>query len=237
MARKPPQTRLDTAPASKGGTAVDRFLNEAANLPAPSEGGRGRLLFALDATMSRQPTWDMAAAHQGAMFDAAAGRGGLRVRLAFFRGAGEFRATPWIGDPHRLQTAMSKVGCRGGRTQIGRVLDWALREAEAEPLAGLVFVGDAMEENPDALCIRAGELGLRGVPVFVFHEGGDAMAGATFKEIARLSKGAYAPFGEGSADRLRALMEAVAAYAAGGRKALKLEAKRGGAAAGLLEQL
>ena len=38
----------------------------------------------------------------------------------------------------------------------------------------LVFVGDAMEENVDRLCQLAGELGLNGVPIFLFHEGGDA---------------------------------------------------------------
>jgi len=95
-----------------------------------------------------------------------------------------------------------------------------------------------MEENPDALCHRAGELGLLGVPIFLFHEGGDPIAGRTFREIARLSKGAYCAFDSASAQQLRDLLAAVAAYAAGGRPALAAICKeRGGATLLLSSQL
>jgi hypothetical protein len=42
---------------------------------------RGRLIFALDATASREPTWDMAAQLQASMFEQAAMIGGLDVQL------------------------------------------------------------------------------------------------------------------------------------------------------------
>ena len=77
-----------------------------------------------------------------------------------------------------------------------------------------------LEENIDRLGQRAGELGILGVPVFVFHEGGDPAVRRAFEEIARLSGGAYCPFDTGSARQLRELLRAVAVYAAGGRKAL-----------------
>ena len=38
---------------------INAFLNRVKAAPAVS-GGRGRLIFSLDATMSRQPTWDAA---------------------------------------------------------------------------------------------------------------------------------------------------------------------------------
>ncbi|MDW4810026.1 hypothetical protein NQ359_24390, partial [Escherichia coli] len=77
--------------------------------------------------------------------------------------------------------------CQGGNTQIGKVLSETRREAVASGVRALVFVGDAMEENADALCAKAGELGLLKVPVFMFQEGSDAAAEQTFREIARLT--------------------------------------------------
>ena len=72
----------------------------------------------------------------------------------------------------------------------------------------------------------------------MFLEGKDAVAERAFKEIARLTRGAFCRFDEGSAQQLRELLSAVAVYAAGGRKALQDFAKdRGGNAHLLLEQL
>jgi len=103
----------------------------------------------------------------------------------------------------------------------------------------LVYVGDCMEEDVDRIARLAGELGLVKVPVFIFHEGRDAKAERAFREIARLSRGAYVPFDEGSARQLRELLTAVAVYATGGRKALQnlSDKTRSGAALRLLEQL
>ena len=106
--------------------------------------------------------------------------------------------------------------------------------AKARADQRLVFVGDAMEESVDELFGLAGELGLLGVPVFLFHEGGDPVAARAFKEIARVTRGAYCPFDGASAEQLRALLGAVAAYAAGGRRALADYGKRAGGAALLL---
>ncbi|MFN7000213.1 MAG: VWA domain-containing protein, partial [Elioraea tepidiphila] len=115
---------------------------------------------------------------------------------------------------------MSGVTCLGGQTQILRLLRHTLAETRAKRVAALVFVGDAMEEDVDALCHAAGELGLRGTPVFVFHEGHDPVAANAFRQIAQLSGGAYAPFDATSPDALRELLRAVAVFAAGGRQAL-----------------
>jgi hypothetical protein len=232
MARPPSKTGTDRA-------AVNAFLRKVAMAPKPVRGdARGRLLFVMDATLSRQPSWDMACRIQAEMFDATAEIGGLDVQLVFFRGHGEFRASGWVSDARALGASMTGVQCRGGLTQIGRALDHALAEARKKRINALVYVGDCVEENPDRLCAKAGELGLLGVPCFMFHEGGETVAAATFREIARLTGGAYCPFDPSAAETLKELLRAVAVYAAGGRAALEdMTKSRKTAALAILRQL
>jgi hypothetical protein len=209
---------------------VDSFLRRLAAAPAvrPASGRRGRLLFALDATASRQPTWDRACQLQAEMFREAASLGGLDIQLVYYRGFGEFEATPWLAESDGLLRRMTAVTCLGGHTQIAKVLRHAVAEARREKVAALVFVGDCMEEDIDTLCHHAGELGVLGVPAFVFHEGHDPIAVAAFEQIARLSGGAYCRFDTGSAQQLRDLLRAVAVFAAGGMAALTDYGKRVG---------
>ncbi len=210
-----------SAHTKSSGTEIEAFLKQANQL-APTQGAaRGRMIFALDATMSRQPAWDLACALQGEMFSAAASVGNLSVQLVYFRGQQESRTSRWVSNAESLRALMEKIECRGGLTQIAKVLSHAKRESEKQPLAALVYVGDAMEENIDELCGLAGELGLRGVKAFVFHDGRDTQAETAFREIARLTGGVYLPFDKNSAADLKALLAAVATYAAGGRKALE----------------
>jgi len=238
--RTPAPTDTGNQPAAASPRAeIDAFLNKVKSLgPASASGRRGRLIFALDATMSRQPTWDTACKLQGEMFLEAQAVGGLDVQLIYFRGLGEFRASRWVSEPAALAALLEQIDCRGGHTQIGKILAHAKRENEAKKVQALVFVGDAMEEPIDDLCAAAGQLGLLGVPAFVFQEGHDAVAEKAFREIARLSRGAYCRFDISAAHELAELLRAVAAYAAGGLKALSdLSARRHAGATRLLEQM
>ena len=187
--------------------------------------------------MSRQPAWDMALKLQADMFTEVKKIGGLDVQLVFFRSYDECRSSPWVSDAAALARLMTSVRCLGGFTQIRKVLKHARREAEKQPVNALVYVGDCMEENVDELAALAGELGILGVPAFVFQEGRDAVAENAFREIARLTKGAYSRFDAGSAAQLRELLSAVAAYAAGGQAALEDFSKDKGSGRLLLEQL
>lgn len=224
-------------PSDKNSGDLDAFLDKVRRTPAPTE-GRGRLVFALDATMSRQPTWDMACRIQGDMFETARTVGGLDVQLIFFRGFGECKAGKWQPDAAGLARQMAKVQCHAGQTQIGKVLAHIKRETNKRKVAAAIYVGDAFEEDIDQVCHTAGELGLLGVPVFVFQENRDPIAERGFREIARLTGGAWCPFDAGSADRLKALLSAVAIFAAGGMKALEDHGRRsGGDAVRLLEQM
>src|SRR6201994_41352 len=207
------ETQATLPQATSTADDIAAFVAKARAMSPHAEGARGRLVFALDATMSRQPTWDMACALQGDMFREAASLGSLDIRLVYYRGLDECRATSWISDSAKLAELMGKIDCRGGNTQIGKVLSEARREAVASGVRAMVFVGDAMEESVDDLCVKAGELGLLKVPVFMFQEGQDAPAEQAFREIARLTGGAWSRFDPGAAAQLRELLRAAAAAA------------------------
>ena len=227
------------APLAPRGKSEDiaAFVETARRVPAPSQGTRGRLIFALDATMSRQPTWDLAQGLQAKMFQVAAGLGGLDVQLVYFRGFNECRASKFVSGGQGLAELMGRIEVRGGETQIRKVLAHARDEAKRAKVGALVFVGDAMEENPERLAALAGELALQGVKAFMFQEGHDLAARRTFSEIARLTGGAYSAFDAGASARLEALLRAAAAYAAGGHAALAREADADPAARLLLSQM
>ena len=240
-AKTPPsktgKANLPEAPSSS--SEVDAFLEKVKTItPTKPAGMRGRLIFAMDATMSRQPAWDMAMGLQADMFSTVKAVGGLDIQLIYFRGFGECRASKWVSDPDALARLMTSVTCQGGFTQIAKVLSHAKRQNEKKNVDALVYVGDSMEEDIDHLAALAGELGMMGVPVFLFQEGYDPDAETAYREIARLSRGAYCRFDAGSAQQLRDLLQAVAAFAAGGRQALEdLSRAKGGASRLLLEQL
>src|SRR5271163_2909238 len=206
-----PDDRAPLAPKGSSGQ-VDAFVEAARSVPAPGSGSRGRLIFALDATMSRQATWDLAQSLQGRMFEAAAGVGGLDVQLVYFRGMGECRASKFVSGGQGLAALMSGITVRGGTTQLRKVLVHARDEAKAAKVGALVFVGDAMEEDVEQLFGLAGELALVGLKAFMFQEGGDVRARNAFQEIARLTGGAYGAFDSGASARLASLLRAAAAY-------------------------
>lgn len=178
---------------------------------------RARLIFAIDATASRQPTWDKAARLQSQMFATVAAIGGLDVRLVYYRGSNECTKSRWLSDPKALAAAMSGVMCMAGHTQIQKVLQHVREENAREKVAALILISDACEEKPTGLYAEARELG---VPCFLFQEGADEEVADVYREIARLSGGAYCRFDAGAASRLADLLKAVAAFAAGGMKAL-----------------
>ncbi len=139
---------------------IESFIEQVRALgPSTARGNRGRLIFALDATMSRQPTWDTACALQADMFREAASIGGLDIQLVYFRGLNECRASGWVAGSERLAELMSRIDCRGGLTQISKVLSHARQEHARQKVQALVFVGDAMEEPVDDLCLGGRRIG------------------------------------------------------------------------------
>lgn len=211
---------------------IASFLRAAGEVAKPRG---GRLIFALDATMSRQPTWDSAMVHQASMFDAVGKTGDLAVQLVYFRGLDECRSSKWVINARALRDLMLAISCLAGHTQIGKVLKHAAAETAKKPVAAVVYIGDAIEENLEMLCQKAGELGVRGVRCFFFQDGLDITAERGFREMARLTGGAYLRLGPDSGKELAELLGAVALYARGGLKALSESSS--GQARLLLEQM
>lgn len=210
----------EVAAAASSRAEIAEFLKAAKSIPGTGTGA-GRIVLALDATMSRQPTWDLACTIQAGMFESVADVGNLSMQLVYFRGIGECRASRWANDGKSLADMMTRIDCRGGHTQILKVLKHTAKEQASNRINALVYIGDAMEEKIDDLVHAAGELGLRGVPVFVFQEGGDPVAEKAFREIARVTRGGWFRFDRSSASVLARLLKAIAVYATGGLKALE----------------
>jgi hypothetical protein len=226
-------------PKSSTKSDIDGFLEAAAKLSAASGSGRGRLIFALDATTSRQAIWDIAQSVQGRMFATAAAHGGIEVQLVYYRGFSECKASRFVAGELSLASLKIKIGVGAGQTQIETVLRHVLDETRKAPVRALVFVGDAMEEHLDVLTGLAAEMGHLGVKAFLFQEGRDSVAEQAFRKIALMTGGAYATIDLSAPERLVALLSAAAAYAAGGRRALEYEARMRGAVAAdhLLSQM
>lgn len=205
-------------------SALSAFLRNSEQLPVRADSSskrRGRLLFALDATASRQPSWDRACELHAEMFNAATHDAGLEVQLCYYRGYREFHGSPWLEDAAALRRQMTAVQCLGGYTQIRSLLRHALDENRQQPVNAVVFIGDAVEEAVDQLCELAGQCGMHQLPLFVFQEGTDRDVRGVFQQLARLSGGAYAHFDGNSASQLAELLRAVATYASGGQDALR----------------
>ena len=234
--KRPTTDALNTNP-----NEVDQFLDAVKRAPVAKYAGSdqaGHLIFALDATASRQATWDQASALQADMFTKTQGLAALKLQLVYFRGYDECRASPWLDNSASLLRMMGKISCVAGRTQIGRVLKHAHAEAKQQPVQALVYIGDCVEENIDLLGELAGKLKILGLPVFIFQEGFDPVASMAFKQIAQISGGAHCRFDQNSAQQLGQLLNAVAVYAAGGRDALQRLSSQGSKQANmLLEQL
>ena len=220
----------DKLPAKSKNSDVEAFLSKVIATPIQmASKDKGRIIFAMDATASRELSWDRASNLHGEMFQEAAIQGGIEIQLVYYRGFGEFKASSWTSVPDELLRLMTAVHCFAGETQIEKILRHTLSETKKQRIDALIFIGDSVEEDVDSLGVYSGELGLLGVPAFVFQEGEDSIAEFAFKQIARLTNGAYCHLDSNSAQTLRELLRAVAVFASGGRMALEdMGEKEGG---------
>jgi hypothetical protein len=211
---------------------VDRFL-------ATQGAASGRMIFTLDATASRQPTWGLARELTSSMIHEAASVGSLSLQLVYFRGGADGRAqcvvSDWTTSAAKLAEWMGRVECKSGYTQIGKALERAASETLRARVSAVVLIGDMAEDDPDRILGEAATLGRHGTPVFAFLEGYDPQAESVFRDVARLSNGAFGRFDAGAKKQLRDLLNGAAAFAAGGIKAL--EARKDESSRLLLTQL
>jgi len=185
---------------------------------------RTEIAFVIDATASREPTWDAASQLQGEMFSEVAKLGGLEMTVIYFRGMDEVGASNSTSDAHELHHFMGRIRCEGGYTKYARAFERVRQEHQRAPFTAVIAIGDMLEEEPRTLYDAVAGLG---VPLFAFQEGHDFQQRETlrlreaFQELARLTKGAYHAFDAGSIAQLRELLQAVARFAVGGLTALE----------------
>jgi|SRR5262249_49910406 len=187
---------------------------------------QGRIAFVIDATGSRERTWETASQLQAEMLSEAVklGKGKLELAVIYFRGMDEVSASNWTSDARELQHFMGRIRCEGGYTKYQRAFQRVRQEHQKQPINAVVAIGDMLEEEPPTLYDAV--VGL-GVPLFAFQEGNDFQQHdvlrlrEAFQELVRLTKGAYHAFDAGSIAQLRELLQAVAHFAAGGLTALE----------------
>jgi hypothetical protein len=180
---------------------------------------RGRIAFVIDATASREPTWDAASQLQSEMFSEAARLGGLEMMVTYFRGMNEVGASNWTSDARELHHFMGRIRCEGGYTKYARAFERVRQEHQKQAINAVIVIGDMIEERPPAPIYDA-VAGL-GVPFFCFQEGNDPELRPVFEKIRDLTGGAYHAFDAGSIAQLRELLQAVAHFAVGGLTALE----------------
>ncbi len=219
--------------------SVQDFLKKSEQIvPADKKENAGRLLFAMDATASREHAWDMACQIQADMFMSTQEMGALEISLCYYRGYNEFHFMDWTNNAARLRDQMLQVRCLAGHTQIKRTLEHAINTCVKQKIKAVVLVSDSFEEPIDQVGQVAGKLGMLNVPRFVFHEGHDPAAKTAFQHIAQLTNGAYCPFDQNSVSQLKDLLCAVAAFAVGGLSALEKQSQQGSRIAkSLIKQL
>ncbi len=236
LAKKDRSSFLDKVRSSK---AISATPKQEILKSALAHHERPRLLFAMDATASREACWNVAKEITGAMFEAVPGE--LDVALAYHSGGRLQEMTPFSSEVKAFLDKVQAVRCTAGRTALNEILEKA---AQAPRIKAFIYIGDCFEEDPREAVEMTQQLKLKGVRCFIFHDsssqsqGYDTKAAHTiFEQIARITGGAILPFDETSPNLVRELLSAIALYAAQGIKALQQQTKLLPAARLLLEQM
>ena len=196
---------------------------------------RGRLMFALDATASREPTWAIARDLQAKMFREAAPIGRLDCPAGLLSG----RRVPSVemGVKRGATRATDEPDRLSGRLYA----DWqgpracTSRDRESRQSRHWYSSATPWKRTSSTLAAMAGKLGTQGVPIFLFQEGRDAAVRSAFRLLALKSGGAYFEFNPDASRAVEQLSEqlnAVARLAVGDAEALE----RIGATADLTDQ-
>lgn len=227
---------LDKVRSSKAASATPKQETLAKILANES---RPRLLFTMDATASREASWNVAKEITGAMFEAVPGA--LDVALAYHGGGRLQEITPFSPESKAFLDKVHMVRCTAGKTALNQILAQA---TQITRLKALIYVGDCFEDSPTDAVELAGQLKLRGVRCFLFHDASSKTLGydvetarTVFASIAKITGGALLPFDESSPQMVKALLEAISVYAAQGIKALEQKTKSLPAARLLLQQI
>lgn len=180
-----------------------------------------RLVFAADATASREEQWEAAKELTDALFSAIPG--GIEVALAVHGGGRLHTWTPFTSRPDKLRDLAARVKIQAGET---RLLDVLRRTLEDPRISVVVYIGDRFEESRELARQVAKALKLQQTRLIILHDRGMGYdleiedAASVFAALAELTGGTVLPFDISALARLRELLAAVAVLAIGGTSML-----------------
>jgi hypothetical protein len=196
---------------------------------------RPRLVFAVDATASREPAW--AAARQVTDTLVKALPGELDVALAVHGGSRVHTFTAFTSDAATLRDRAAGVVCQAGMTRLLPILSTSLKRPA---IRVVVYIGDVYEESVAQGRRLADAMGVHGTKLIVLHDTADPAArrdAEIFWDLAKRTGGCVLPFDASASGKLRDLLAALAVYAVGGEKLLRERRHAMPGAVALLEQL
>jgi hypothetical protein len=196
---------------------------------------RPRLVFAVDATASREPAWAAARQVTDALVKALPGQ--LDVALAVHGGSRVHTFTPFTSNAATLRDRAAGVACQAGMTRLLPILSASLKHPAVRVV---IYIGDVFEESVIQGRRLADNMGQRGTKLIVLHDTADPAArldAEVFWDLAKRTGGCVLPFNASASGRLRELLSAVAVYAVGGETLLQERARDLPGAIALLEHL
>jgi hypothetical protein len=221
--------------ARPAAAALRAALTHAEPPPDTHAPARPRLVFAVDATASREPAWAAARQVTDALVKALPGE--LDVALAVHGGSRVHTFTPFTNDPSTLRDHAAGVTCQAGLTRLLPILSAGLK---APSVRVVVYIGDVFEESLAHGRLLADTMGRQSIRLIVLHDTVDPGArrdAEVFWDLARRTGGCVLPFDANAPGRLRDLLSAVAVYAVGGEKLLRERRHTLPGAVALLEHL
>jgi hypothetical protein len=194
-----------------------------------------RLVFAVDATASREPAWAAAKQVTDALVKALPGE--LDVALAVHGGSRVHTFTAFTDDANTLRDRAAGVTCQAGLTRLLPILATVVKRPAVRVV---VYIGDVFEESMHQGRRLADAMGTHGTKLIVLHDTSDPAArrdAEVFWDLVKRTGGCVLPFDASAPDLLRELLSAVAVYAVGGEKLLRERRHELPGAVALLEQL
>lgn len=188
---------------------------------AVAQSNSPKLLFTMDATISRQTCWSMARELTVGMFQAVPE--GLEIALGYHSGGRVQEITPFSSNYQLFSQQILSVECAAGLTDLNGILSSSLN---FNRLKVIIYIGDCYEENLSQGISLAQKLKLQGTKIFLFHDNGSvgyntAEGKEAFEKIAQANGGAVFSFDSSSPAVVAELLAAIAYYAAKGLEALK----------------
>lgn len=186
-----------TTIARPNGAGTQAIKNALLRTAPPTKKPDTNIGFIIDATASRQDTWDTAQKTQAAMLSELANGFADRVTIELVTFGGDVLNAPTQAVSHiDAAKRLAEVECKAGSTQFIDALQ-PFVERKDNRTKSIIIVGDFFEENIETVYDVARKLAQKKIKIFTFQEGhyDNDDTETFFRELARITGGAYAKFG------------------------------------------